>query len=153
MSESLHPVHPTTAAPTEAAVVWLFDPWRERPRAAWGGAAASLALCALVVAARLPFVFATALCVAVIASFSPVVTPVACRVDRDGVARRGLFGWERRAWASVARLERVHGGLLASPFASPHVLDRTRALLLPLPASRRDALRIAAESFRGRHGR
>lgn len=139
---------PTTATPTGAAVVWYFDPWRERPRTAALAALAALLLCALVVAARLPFVLAAALCVACIASFAPALSPVECRLDAAGVARRGWLGWERRAWPDVRRVVNVPAGVRLSPFATPNALDATRALLLPMPGGRRDELREAIARLR-----
>ena len=152
MTLSLHPTHPATAAPDGAAVVWLFDPWRERPRTALLASACALGLCALVVWARLPFVLASALTVMCVASFSPALTPVECRLDAAGAARRGLLGWDRRPWADVRRIERVRDGLLLSPFERPHWLDGTRALLMPMPASRREELRAAVAAMRAGRG-
>lgn len=141
-----------TAVPPGAAVVWLFDPWRESPRTAVLASLAALALCALVLAARLPFVLASALCVACVASFSPALTPVECRVDEAGAARRGLLGWERRAWPDVRRVIDVPVGVRLSPFATPNVLEATRALLLPMPRARRSVLRAEIARCREAHG-
>lgn len=142
---------PATAAPPGAAVVWHFDPWREAPRTAVLASLAALSLGALVVAARLPFVLASALCVACVASFSPALTPVECRLDEEGAARRGLLGWERRAWKDVRRVIDVPGGVRLSPFATPNPLEATRALLLPMPRARRDALRAEIARLREAH--
>ncbi len=152
MTLSLHPTHPATAAPTCAAVVWVYDPWRERPRTAALATACALALCALVVWARLPFLMGAALCVLCVGSFAPAIAPVECRLDDAGAARRGLLGWERRPWREVRRVERVRGGALLSPFERPQWLDRTRAMLLPMPPARRDELRGHLDALRAAHG-
>jgi hypothetical protein len=151
VTQALPGILTTTAAPSGAAVAWHYDPWRDRRGTSALAALSALGLCALVLWARLPFVLASALSVACIASFSPALTPVSCRVDADGVARRGVLGWERRPWAEVRRIEPVRGGVLVSPFARRHWLDATRAMLLPIPAARRDELRQAIERARVAH--
>ena len=143
---------PTTAMPPGEAVVWVFDPWRERPGSAAAAATCALALCALVLALRLPFVLAAALCIACVASFAPAVAPVECRIDEAGVARRGPLGWDRRRWTDVRRSEPLPAGVLLSPFATRHWLDPTRALLLPMPAAKAGELRAAVDRFRGARG-
>ena len=124
----------TPNAALEADTGWTYDPWRERPRVATLAAVAALGLCVLVVRAHEPFLVALGLCVFCAASFSPALTPVECRIGSDGVARRGLMGWERRAWATVRRLQPLPSGLLLSPYTRPHWLDGTRGLTLPMPA-------------------
>jgi hypothetical protein len=146
-------VPPTTAEPPGAAVVWLFDPWRERPRTAALAALCGAGMCAIVVGARLPFLLAAALCVSCIAALAPAMAPVECRLDDDGVARRGPLGWNRRPWSAIARAERVRAGVLVSPFSRRHWLDATRAMLLPMPAGRRKELQSACLSLRDRHAR
>jgi hypothetical protein len=138
----------TTAAPGGVAVVWAFDPWRERPRVALLATACALGLCALVVTARLPFVLAAGLGIACVASFSPALTPVECRADACGASRRGLLGWERRRWEDVRRLEELPAGVLLSAHARRHWLDATRAMVLPMPAARRGELRAALDALR-----
>jgi hypothetical protein len=139
------------AAPPGAAVEWRFDPRREHPAVAVWALACALGTCALVALARLPFVLMAALVLACVASFAPALAPVECRIDGSGIAWRGLAGWRRRPWSVVARLDRVRGGLLVSPFPRPHPLDFTRAALLPMPSSRREELRAAVLAMRPCH--
>ncbi|MBI5168977.1 MAG: hypothetical protein HZA61_05790 [Candidatus Eisenbacteria bacterium] len=134
-------------------VEWTCDPWRENARVAGLSACTAVALCALVAAAHVPFLVFAGLCAFVIAAFAPAFTVVRCRADREGVARRGWFGWERRAWKDVRRVERLSRALLCSPYASRHPLDSARALSLPLPAAEREALVARIESLRSAHGR
>ncbi len=143
----------TTASPTGGAVVWAFDPWAEQPRTARVAALCAVGMCVLVVSARLPFLMGVALAVFCVASLSPALTPVECRVDAAGAARRGLLGWQRRRWEDVRRIETLPAGVLLSAHARRHWLDATRAMVLPMPAARRDALRAAVDELRGVHGR
>jgi hypothetical protein len=143
---------PVTAVPQGAAVAWRFDPRRERPVTAAAAVFCALAMCALLFWARLPFVLTAALSVVCIAWFAPALCAVECQVDTAGIARRALLGWERRPWSDVRRLDRVAGGLLASPFARANVLDFARAMLLPMPAARRDELRAAVLACRSGRG-
>jgi len=148
MSPTLTQDLPTTVAPTGATVVWAFDPWRERPRMAALAGACALAMCVLVLALRLPFVLAAALCVVCVTAFAPALSPFECRLDRAGAARRGPLGWERRRWSDVRRAEAVPAGVLLSPYAARHWLDGPRGLLLPLPAARRDEVVAAISRLR-----
>lgn len=128
-----------SAAPVVLAE-WVYDPWRERPGVAAAAFAAAAALCAVVIAAREPFLVAVALCAFCIASFAPVLAPTRVRLDAEGAARRALFGWERRRWADVRRLDELPSAALLSPYPRRHWLDMTRSLTLPLPAARRAEL-------------
>ncbi len=130
------------AAPVRTAAAWTYDPWRERPRVAALALAGALGLCALVVSAREPFLVAAGLCAFCIAAFAPALAPTEVRLDGDAVAARSLFGWQRRRWASVRRVDVLPAAVLLSPFAERRWLDRTRGLVLPLPAEGR-AERIA----------
>lgn len=141
----------SAAAAGAATIAWRFDPWRERPRVAVCATLAGLGLCGLVAWARLPFVLAAALCVACLASLAPAIAAAECRLDAEGVARRGPLGWERRPWSAVRRIEHVRGGVLVSPFARRHWLDGTRAMLLPMPAAQRGALSAACIALRDAH--
>ncbi len=147
---------PDGAAPTrgEAGTVeWTCDPWRENARVAGLSAAVAVALCALVASAKVPFLVFAGVGAFVIAAFAPAFTVAHCRADRDGVARRGWFGWERRAWSEVRRIERLPRAVLCSPYAKRHALDSARALSLPLPADGADTLFAAIEALGGRDGR
>lgn len=156
MSRMLSHELPDGAAPARGetgTVEWTCDPWRENARVAGLSAAVAAALCALVAAAHVPFLVFAGLAVFVVAAFAPAFTVTRCRVDRDGVARRGWFGWERRAWSDVRRIERLPRAALCSPYAKRHTLDSARALSLPLPAKDADALFAAIESLGAGHGR
>jgi hypothetical protein len=140
-----------TAAPPGEAVVWQFEPWREHPLRFVLSAIASLGTCAVVLALHLPFVLGAALCLCCVASFAPALAPVECRMDADGVTRRGPMGAVHRKWSDLRRAEALPAGVLLSPFATRHWLDATRGLVLPMPAARAGDLRAALEGFRGRH--
>lgn len=143
------PTEPTAAAaPPGTVAAWVYDPWRERPRVAAGALAAAAGLCALVVAAREPFLVALALCAFCIASFAPAITRAEVRLDAEGAARRSLFGWERRRWADVRRVDELPAAAVLSPYPRRHWLDATRALTLPLPAARRAELLATLRSLR-----
>jgi len=149
MTSALPGETPRAAPAAGGALRWDYDPWREHPVTAALAALSALALCALVVAARLPFLLAAALCIACLMVFAPALSPVECRVDGAGAARRGPLGWERRGWDRVRRIERVPAGVLLSPFPARHWLDGPRGLTLPLPAGRAGELLPAIEARRG----
>lgn len=156
MSRILSHELPDGAAPTrgEAGTVeWTCDPWRENARVAGLSVAVAVALCALVATAHVPFLVFAGIDAFVIAAFAPAFTVAHCRVDEHGVARRGWFGWERRTWSDVRRIERLPRAALCSPYAKRHALDSARALALPLPVEGADTLFAAIEALRGRHGR
>jgi hypothetical protein len=135
----------SAAAP--AVLEWSVSPWRERPWAAAGAMAGALGLwwlaLALLPGARLTATLLGLLCLGVLA---PGLGVTRCRLDADGVGRRGVLGWERRRWDQVRRARTGRAGLFVSPFDRPHPLDRFRGLFLPLPsrggdpAALRDAL-------------
>ena len=133
-------------------VEWSFNPWRERPARSALAALLALGLCVLVLSWRESIVLSAALCMAAVASLSPLLTPLECRVDHDGVARRGPLGWERRRWSEIRRAVLRRAGLLVSPYAAPHWLDGTRGLYLPLPAATREALAPSIAPHLQRHG-
>ena len=136
----------------DAALEWRVNPWRERPGASVAAAAGGLGACLLVLSLGEPPLFSTALCLAVLGALSPLLSPAECRVDDEGVSRRGPFGRERRAWRELRRAQAARGGLLVSPYATSHWLDATRGLLLPLPRRDRDALLAGIEPHLERHG-
>jgi hypothetical protein len=152
MIESHAAAPATTATPPGEAVVWAFDPWVEQPRTAVLAALCAAGMCALVVFARLPFLLGVTLAILCVASLSPALTPVECRVDAMGAARRGLLGWQRRRWVDVRRVDRPAAGVLLSTSARRTWLDATRALVLPMPAARRAELRAALDGLRSAHG-
>jgi len=137
------------AAGAPAALAeWVYDPWRERPFVAAAALAAAAGLCAVVIAAREPFLVAIALCAFCIASFAPAIARTQVRLDAEGASRRALFGWERRRWAEVRRMDELPAAAVLSPYPRRHWLDMTRALTLPLPAARRDELLAMLRSLR-----
>ena len=153
MTASLDAAPTTTARPAGEAVVWAFDPWVEQPRTAVLAALCTAGMCALVVSARLPFLLAVALAILCVASLSPALTPVECRVDARGAARRGLMGWQRRRWEDVRRVDTPAAGALLSSSVRRTWLDATRAMVLPMPAARRTELRAALDALWSAHGR
>jgi hypothetical protein len=138
--------------PLAPAVQWSFNPWREAPARAAATAVVALALCFVILAWREAMVLSAALCVAAVAALSPALTPLECRVDEDGIARRGPLGWERRRWSDIRRAVLGRRGLLVSPYTSPHWLDETRGLRLPLPAATGATLSPAIATMLRRHG-
>lgn len=130
---------PEAPAPAEPAT-WVYDPWSERPGVAWTAAVVALALCVLVLAVRESVLVSLGLCLFCVGSFAPALSRVECRIDADGVARRGWLGWERRAWDTLRRCERLPAGVLVSPYPKRHLLDGARGMVLPMPAALRDGL-------------
>jgi hypothetical protein len=113
---------------------WTVSPWRDDAvRAALAGTTALLLW--LLVAWRFPGerLLSTLMGLAVLGALAPGLTPTRCRVDGAGVARRALFGWDRRAWPQIRRARVSAAGLFVSPFARRSRLDRFRGLFLPLP--------------------
>jgi hypothetical protein len=125
---------------TATALEWSFNPWRDRPLAAGAGALMALAICLVVATLGEPLVVRVALGLAVLGTLSPALSPARCRVDEDGVQRRGPFGTVRRPWGGLRRAAKRPAGVLVSPYARPHWLDPYRGLVLPLPSRGRDAL-------------
>jgi len=131
----------TTDAPAaDDAVSWAYDPWAERPAIAWSAALVALALCVLVLALRESVIVSLGLCLFCVGSFAPALSRVECRIDDQGVARRGWLGWERRTWDTLRRCERLPAGVLVSPYPKRHLLDGSRGMVLPMPAAQRDSL-------------
>ena len=133
-------------------VEWTFDPWSERPFAAVVAALAVLGFWLAIAAWRLPAPLALAMGAVAASPLLPAFVPAACRVGREGAARRGLLGWARRGWAEVRRVEDVPVGVLLSPYTERHWLDATRALTLPMPAPRREELRLHVRRIWGANG-
>jgi hypothetical protein len=123
-----------------AALEWSFNPWRDRPLAAGAGALMTLGICLVVASLSEPLAVRVVLGLAVLGTLSPVLSPARCRVDEEGVERRGPLGTVRRPWATLRRAATRPAGVLVSPYARPHWLDPYRGLLLPLPSRDRDAL-------------
>jgi hypothetical protein len=136
----------------EAPLEWSFNPWRERPGAAALAAVLTLGLCVIVLAARQSFVLTVALCLAAAGALAPALTPLYCRVDESGLARRGPLGWERRIWSEIRRAALRAGGLFLSPYAERHWLDPYRGMFLPLPRAERERLSAALRPRLERHG-
>jgi len=135
-----------------AALEWSFNPWRDRPLAAGAGALMAFGICLVVAGLGEPLFVRIVLCLAVLGSVSPVLSPARCRVDDEGVQKRGPLGTERRPWPTLRRASSRPAGLLVSPYPKPHWLDAYRGLLLPLPASGRDALMAGLKQHLNAHG-
>jgi len=125
---------PAERAGSAAAVEWTVSPWREDPARAVFAVIAALLLWLLaawlLAEERL---LSTLMGLAVLLVLAPGMTPTQCRVDGDGVARRVLFAWDRRAWPEIRRARVGVAGLFVSPFARRSRLDRFRGLFLPVP--------------------
>jgi hypothetical protein len=134
---------------------WTVSPWREAPARAALAVAATLLLALLaawlMAGERL---LGALMGAAVLVVLAPGMTPTQCRVDGDGVARRALFGWDRRAWPEIRRARIGAGGLFVSPLARGSRLDRFRGLFLPVPRRTEGAERLLAtlQQELGRHG-
>lgn len=150
--ENTTPAPGADALPLAAPVEWSFNPWRERPGRSAAAALLALGLCVLVLAWRESVVLSAAVCLAAVASLSPALTPLACRVDDDGVAKRGPLGWERRRWIDLRRAALRPRGLRVSPYRTRHWLDETRGMFLPLPSSSSATLAPSIEPHLHRHG-
>ncbi len=146
---------PDVRVGSPATVEWTVSPWREDPaRAALAVLAALLlGLLAAWLLAGERFL-ATLMGLAVLGVLAPGMTPIACRVDDDGVARRVLFAWHRRTWPEIRRARLSANGLFVSPFARRSRLDRFRGLYLPVPrrTARAEALLEALRQEVQRHG-
>lgn len=142
----------TEAGGTGAPLEWTYNPWRERPGLATAGGVSALLLCVLAAGAGEGPILTLGLCVAGVASLSPLFAPSRCRVTEDGVARRGPMGWSRRPWRAIRRAAAGPGGVLVSPYARRHWLEPWRSLFLPLPAGCRDALLPELRARLAEHG-
>ena len=149
MSPDLAPGGAGAQAPP---VEWSYNPWRERPGLAAVAVLFALGCCAVLITFRESWVLTTGLAIAAVASLAPLFTPARCRVDEADVARRGPLGWARRPWRDVRRARLTAGGLLVSPYASPHWLDAHRALFLPLPSAARGSLSVEIQTRLSAHG-
>ncbi len=121
-------------------VTWQYDPWAEKPQVAWIAAIAALLLCVLVVNLEESFLVSVGLCLFCVGAFAPALSRVECRIDPNGVARRGWLGWERRDWSMLRRMDRLPAGVLVSPYSKRNLLDSARGMVLPMPANRREEL-------------
>lgn len=128
------------AAGLDTAIEWTYQPWRERPLSAAAALIFAVTACALVQLASGSLTLAVVLAIAFAAQLAPAWFPTRVRVDRDGVAARGAFGWERRAWNAIGRIDRGGAALVVSPYKSARRLERFRALALPVPRRDRAAL-------------
>jgi hypothetical protein len=125
---------PGTRVDGPAALQWTVSPWREhRARAVLTAFAALLLWLMVAWLLRGERLLATLMGLTVLGALAPGMTPTECRVDGDGVARRALFGWDRRAWPEIRRARVSASGLFVSPFARRSRLDRFRGLFLPVP--------------------
>lgn len=140
---------PTAVSPP---LEWSCNPWRERPLAAGLALLAGVGLWVLCWSLGESPLLALALGAAGLAALSPLLVPVACRVDGEGLARRGLWGWQRRRWSEIRRGARLRGGVLVSPYGRAHFLDAYRGLFLPLPGRGRAPLAASLERWLGLHG-
>ena len=142
---------PCTATAIPAAIEWTWSPWRERPGRAAVALVFTLGAAALVAMLGGGAVLAVLLALAVGGTLAPLLVPARCRVDESGVALSRAFGWERRAWSDLRRARAGRDAIVMSPFTHPRRLDVFRAMVLPIPAARRDVLLAAVRSHCERH--
>jgi hypothetical protein len=146
---------PDGPADSRAVAEWTISPWREDPARATFAVIAALLLW-LLAAWLLPGerFLSTFMGVAVLVVLAPGMTPTQCRVDDNGVGRRVLFAWDRRAWLQIRRARVSDAGLFVSPFARRSRLDRFRGLFLPVPRRAADSAPLleALRQELGRHG-
>lgn len=141
------------AAPgTDYALVWSFNPWRDRPLAATAAALMTLGLCLVIGTLREPPLLRAILGLVILAALSPALSPAHCRVDAEGVAVQGPFGTARRRWGDLKRVAARPAGVLVSPLERPSWLDAYRGLLLPVPPGGRDAVLAELRGRLGPHG-
>lgn len=131
---------------------WSVNPWRDRPWRAATAMLVGLGMCVVVLAQGEPTLLETALCLAVIASLSPLLSPARLRVDDEGVSRRGPFGLDHRNWKELRRAVTGGPSVLLSPFQQPHWLDPFRGLWLPLPSRNSEALLVELRERLQQHG-
>jgi hypothetical protein len=133
---------------------WSFNPWRDRPRAAIAAAVFGLLGCFAVTSLGEAGLLQLVLCLALLGSLAPLLSPAHVRVDDRGVALRGPFGVERRPWDALRRAVEQPAGWLVSPYERPNRLDRFRGLVLPFPtrAAEREPLRARLLEHLRDHG-
>lgn len=131
---------PPEPSATGARLEWVYQPWRETPLQATAALAFSVIVVALVQFVSGSTVLAVVLAIAFAAQLAPLLFATRVRVDDTGIAARGAFGWERRAWSEVGRVARSPRALLVSPYRTSRRLDRFRGLVLPLPRRDRETL-------------
>jgi hypothetical protein len=154
--ELLRRADPVAADPTplESAVAleWSFNPWRERRVRSSVAAIALLAICILLSRLGESLVLTLGLSLAAAGGLAPLLSPSGCRLDAEGVAVRGVLGWERRRWSELRRAWVTAGGVMCSPYAAPNWLDAHRGLFLPLPRAPRGELLSGIRPRLARHG-
>lgn len=112
---------------------WTTHPFPRHPARGMAGLAVSLAALGLVQAwARTPALTGLG-ALLLLVSLWPFYFPTRWRVDGAGVeANYGL--WRRRwPWDRFRAFVRLPGAVVLTPFASPHLLERWRAVLVPCP--------------------
>jgi hypothetical protein len=124
---------PASAGAGAPGVEWRVEPWREHPLRAFTGLIAAIAMGMLAVRGMPHPLAGWALVLALLALLAPAYLPVACRLDDTGVARRVGWGWERRAWEAVRRVQLGSDGVYVSTLRHGGPLEPFRGLLLPLP--------------------
>jgi hypothetical protein len=134
------------------ALEWSFNPWRDRPLAALAGATTALGIGLVVASLAQPLLVRVGLGLAVLGALAPALAPARCRVDEQGVEKRGPFGTVRRPWDALRRASRGATAVLVSPYARPHWLESYRGVVLPLPTRGRDALKAELASRFHDHG-
>jgi len=109
---------------------WTVHPAKQRPRDVIL-VIAVLLLSTGAVSASLQSLFLTALAaVFLMVSVASFVFPTHYRVTDEGVSEQRLWRRRRRRWCDLRRIHVGCRGVLVSPFARPHWLDRYRGIVL-----------------------
>ena len=119
---------------------WSFNPWRDDRQRASVALLAAFGLVVLVASLGEPPLVRVVLGLSVLGALAPALAPARCRVDEDGVTRRGWLGSTHRRWSELRRGVLAPAGLLVSPYPRPHWLDAYRGLMLPMPPRARAQL-------------
>ena len=93
-----------------SALEWSFNPWRDRPRAAFAALGFAIGIALLVATLAEPPVVRLGLGLAAVAALLPMLVPARCRVDGDGVSRRDPLGTAHRRWTELKREPRRING-------------------------------------------
>ncbi len=133
---------------------WRSHPARERPLAALALAVIMLAASVLASvyggSAWWGLVGFSLLCL----SLWSFILPTSYRMDEEGVAKRSVFGTERRRWSEVRSFYTDPRGMLLSPFPGPTRLARFRGLSVQFsPENREEVIAFVRDrSVGGRSG-
>ena len=110
---------------------WVIHPARSQPGNA-GLAIGVIALVAIMVISSDGLFFGIFAAFFLAAAIAPFLLPTSYVLDDDGVELRRFGVVRRRSWGDLRRWVSGSQYLLLSPFSRPHMLDRTRGMLLDM---------------------